>query len=436
MHISPESQVVVGDQTRVGDNFKLPSKAVVVQTSAPVNHIRIHHPSSIQVNGRTVNRYCILFAKPDSHHLTGVSTSHERKIRGFPYPTIPTSVPTMSEEFPHATGTDLHITNRTIPTPNSECPTWLHNLWRAQSRNTTTTVNLQQTTYWRTWHPTIDPVYWCYYNHEHDAYPGHYKPLFGYTAWNNPDNTSHNGRQHESQEGFKIFSFPVPTDGRTRYLVITVHMYLVVPRRFSMRHHTVIFAVLDEHWELQMKIDFGAVMGTLKDKLNVPMDDEQRRIFDGLHMRRRKALRRINILNIDEGYPTTVDRSYLLSGDLEPTTDNLPRIMHGIYEKWSAPLTTCMKSPSTMNSGIAFDVRNPSSGVKIKTTSAILHNRTNGQLETSVQYLSGDSGDGMIVVERVKWNMVGKGMWIVISWIMRMRSDGKLTRDNSTVQVE
>ena len=154
-----------------------------------------------------------------------------------------------------------------------------------------------------------------------------------------------------------------------------------------------------------MKIDFGAVMGTLKDKLNVPMDDEQRRIFDGLHMRRRKALRRINILNIDEGYPATVDRSYLLSGDLEPTTDNLPRIMQGIYENWSAPLTTCMKSPSTINSGITFDVRNPSTGVKIKTTSAILHNRTNGQLETSVQYLSGDSGDRMIVVPEMSDNI-------------------------------
>ena len=426
MEMSAESQIVVGDRSRVGDTFKLPRKAVVVETTVPVNFIRIHHPSSIKVNGSTVKRYCILFAKPNSPHLisattntasySGVDSSGSRlskndvnRIGGFPYPTIPISVPTLSEEYPHATGNELHMTNHTAPIPNRECPTWLHNLWRAQSRNTTTSTDLEQPMYWRTWHPSIDPVYWCYYNHEHGSYPGGYRPLFGYTAWNNPDNTTHDGRQHESHEGFKVFSFPVMSSRRTRYVVITVHMHLSVPRRFKVRHHTVIFAVLDENWklemELQMKMDFGASMGTLKDKSNVAMSEEQKNIFDELQTRGRKALRRINILNIDDGYPSTVDGRYLLSGDLEPTTENLPQIMHGIYEKWSGPLTTCMQSPSTINSGLTFDVRNPSTGVRIRSTSAVMYNHTGITVQSSIQYLSGDSGDRMIEIPETSDNI-------------------------------
>ena len=426
MEISAESEIVVGDRSRVGDKFKLPTKAVVVETITAVNFIRIHHPSSIKVNGSTVKRYCILFGKPSLGDLNSSTTSAAsysgvnssgsslsendvNRIGGFPYPSIPISVPTLSEEYPHASGTEAHVTNHTRPVPNRECPTWLHNLWRAESRNSTTATDLEQPMYWRTWHPSIDPVYWCYYNHEHGSYPGNYRPLFGYTAWNNPDNTTHDGRQHESHEGFKVFSFPVSSSGRTRYVIITVHMHLAVPRRFDVRHHTVIFAVLDEDWklemELQMKMDFGAAMGTLKDKSNVAMSEEQKRIFDELQSRGRKAVRRINILNIDDGYPSTVDTRYLLSGDLEPTTENLPQIMHGIYEKWSGPLTTCMRSPSTVNSGLTFDVRNPSTGVKIKTTSAVMYNRTGVPVQTSVQYLSGDSGDRMIVIPETNHNI-------------------------------
>ena len=131
--------ITVGDRSRVGDMFKLPTKAVVAETTAPVNFIRIHHPSSMQVNGETVQRYCIFLAKPDSHYLnpatstptscsslgcsgSDVSTTQVQVIRGFPYPTIPASVPTMSEDFPHAAGTQLHITNHTSPVPNMIAP--------------------------------------------------------------------------------------------------------------------------------------------------------------------------------------------------------------------------------------------------------------------------------------------------------------------------
>ena len=167
MEMSAESKIVVGDRRRMGDTFKLPRTAVVVETTVPANFIRIHHPSSIKVNGSKVKRHCILFAKPNSPHLlcdttstasySGVDSSGSRlskndvnRIGGFAYSTIQISVPTPSEKYPHATSTELHITNHTAPIPNRECPTWLHNLWPAQSRNTTTSTDLEQPMYWRT----------------------------------------------------------------------------------------------------------------------------------------------------------------------------------------------------------------------------------------------------------------------------------------------
>lgn len=415
VHMSPESEVVVGDGGRVGDRFKLPMKAVAVERAAPVDFIRIHHPSSMAVNGNTVRRFCVLFARPESYSSssnaspassTGYNTfsvarsGGVRRFRRFPYPRIPVSVPTSSEEIPNATGTQLHITNHSIPVPNRECPVWLHDLWRAPSRNASVADSLTQPRYWRTWHPSIDPVYWCYYNHEHGSYPGKYRPLFGYTAYNNPDNTTLNGRQAEPHEGFKVFPFIVRSGSRRRVVVATVHMKLAMLRRMIVRHHTMIFAVLDEEWklemELQMKMDFGASMGTLKNKSNVAMDSEQQQIAEELRSRGRKALRRINILNVDEGYPATVDRRYLLSGDVEPRTENIELILQGIYERWSGPLTTCMESRSTVNPGVTFDIRNPSTGVRRRSTSAVT--LRNGKVESSVQMLSGDSGDRMIVI--------------------------------------
>ena len=154
-----------------------------------------------------------------------------------------------------------------------------------------------------------------------------------------------------------------------------------------------------------MKMDFGASMGLLKDKANVPMSGEQKNLFDELQTRGRKALRRINILNIDDGYPSTVDGRYLLSGDLERTTENLPRIMHGIWEKWSGPLTTCMQSRPNINSGLKFDVRNPSTGVRLRSTSAVMYNHTGITVQSSIQCLSGDSGDRMIEIPETNDNI-------------------------------
>ena len=75
--------------------------------------------------------------------------------------------------------------------------------------------------------------------------------------------------------------------------MITVHMHLVISRSFSVTHHTVIFAVLNENWELdmevQLKMDFGAAIGTLKDKSNTPRDAEKQQKFEDLYATGKKG---------------------------------------------------------------------------------------------------------------------------------------------------
>jgi hypothetical protein len=79
---------------------------------------------------------------------------------------------------------------REVPQPNQTCPAWVHAQY--------VTVGPDGQTY-ATWHPQIDPVYWCYFHHEHGSDPAPHKPAFGYAA----------GRGHvdENHEGFKVYTF-------------------------------------------------------------------------------------------------------------------------------------------------------------------------------------------------------------------------------------
>lgn len=95
-------------------------------------------------------------------------------------------------------------------------------------------------------------------------------------------------------------------------------------------------------------MDSGAVMSTLKVKWNMSIDGEQKQIFDGLYTRKRKALRVINTVSIDEGYPSrsTVDPRYCFLETWNPIPRST-RIMHGIYYKLSAPITTWLRKRMT-----------------------------------------------------------------------------------------
>lgn len=48
------------------------------------------------------------------------------------------------------------------PIPNQKCPAWVHDAYRVKDPDGQ----------WRDgWHPPIDPVYWCYFDHEHGSKP-------------------------------------------------------------------------------------------------------------------------------------------------------------------------------------------------------------------------------------------------------------------------
>lgn len=110
------------------------------------------------------------------------------------------------------------------PQPNTTCPAWVHDQY--------VTTGPDGQTY-RTWHPQIDPVFWCYFHHEHGSDPSPHKPVFGYTA-------ARMGME-EGHEGFKVYTFN-EADGVK--IVVTHHFGSARPSKAAcVRFHTFDMAV-------------------------------------------------------------------------------------------------------------------------------------------------------------------------------------------------
>lgn len=92
---------------------------------------------------------------------------------------------------------------REAPRANATCPDWVHDQYVAPGPDGRS---------YPTWHPTIDPVYWCYFHHEHGSDPGIYKPLFGYV--------SAQAGMDEPHAGFKVYTFRAQNDTT---LIVTHH---------------------------------------------------------------------------------------------------------------------------------------------------------------------------------------------------------------------
>ena len=134
------------------------------------------------------------------------------------------------------------ITER--PTPNERCPDWVHDQYVA-------THPVDGRVY-RTWHPSIDPVYWCYFEHEHGSDPSlvNYTPYFGHTA-------AKNNNQNERHEGFKGFAFK---EGETNWY-INVHATSGLDTRVCSQLHTVVMAATDDSGKLLAELSFKADFG-------------------------------------------------------------------------------------------------------------------------------------------------------------------------------
>lgn len=134
----------------------------------------------------------------------------------------------------------------TRPVPNTPCPNWVHGRF--------TTTGPDGRTY-GSWHPQIDPVYWCYFGHDHGADPklmpsGKDVP-FQYVAY-------YNNRQDEHNLGFKGFTFK---DTKGNFWYINAHIGTEMVHRFGIQFHTVYIRVESPSGEvlanLGYKADFG-----------------------------------------------------------------------------------------------------------------------------------------------------------------------------------
>lgn len=131
--------------------------------------------------------------------------------------------------------------------PNTLCPQWLH--------DTYTTTGPDGAEY-GTWHPQIDPTYWCYFGHDHGSnpiiIPGSPKVPYQYVAAKVP--------QTEPDVGFKEFIFPY----QNHYVRIVEHASTSGDRRVCARFHTMYVMVYDangnEKYRSGYKADFGAAI--------------------------------------------------------------------------------------------------------------------------------------------------------------------------------
>lgn len=342
-------QIPISDPTRTKKQLFLPSRAVVLETIVSKEQlIVLPHPQRIKVNGNlVVTRYNLLFAKPDAYGSIP---------KPFPYPKSPQTVQGL------LTGKRKSVTK---VQPNKKCPNWLHDLHMTKSRDPTVARAQKELPMWRTWHPPIDPVYWCYYDHEHGAYPGLYSPMFDYTAWKTYDASTTHKRQDESHGGFKVFSFPLHE--AEKFIVIVIHMHVAFARRFFTRHHTAAFAVLNKDWELEMelhmKMDFGGAQVTLKNRTTIAANGQEKEIIQSLLGRKVMAGRRFNVLNAAD-YPANVDPAFLLNCGIRPNANNERQALRGVYEQWKGTLNTCTWGRKRVNHGFNFDVRDASTAMR------------------------------------------------------------------------
>ncbi len=135
--------------------------------------------------------------------------------------------------------------------PNTPCPAWVHDLH--------TTMGPDGAEY-QTWHPQIDPVYWCYFGHEHGSDPSLIPgtPLIGY------EYVASNVPQNEPNAGFKEFTFKDMTGNY--WVRFIIHAGTASERRVCAQLHTLYVSIYDssgnEKFGVGFKADYGAAFST------------------------------------------------------------------------------------------------------------------------------------------------------------------------------
>lgn len=186
------------------------------------------------------------------------------------------------------------------PVAGQRCPAWVHDQYQATGPDGIS---------YRTWHPQIDPVYWCTFGHDHGTRPpAGFQPVYGYTA-------SRHGMT-EPHVGFKTNTIQTAAD---TYWVITQHFGTSGLGRACTQFHTVDVAYLqggDLKADLHFMGDFGKgqtiALQVTRDITGCPVD--QSKITSG-------GARKLHLLD-NKGYEAwRLDDSALNIGlDLRDTT--------------------------------------------------------------------------------------------------------------------
>lgn len=234
-----------------------------------------------------------------------------------------------------------------VAQPGKPCPRALHDLWVVPSTDGADADTAGRA--WATWHPQLDPIYYCTYGHEHGSspsrIPGLAPPPFDLVAWKNE-------REDESHVGFKGYAFVV----NNVYIYLTVHIDTTSLRRVHTRTHTVSLAAVDATGatvlDVRCKGDFGFGFTLPSDFMHnfrfLPLGAEEEAIRAAAEADPARQpihhSRRINVV--------------VPGGDPSIDEADLPV---GRYEEWRGGLGYCTTSPES-GAGMTVDVKDPITG--------------------------------------------------------------------------
>lgn len=166
-----------------------------------------------------------------------------------PLPTLTatdTPIPLPPTITPSPTATAAAATPTVPPIAGQPCPTWVHDGYVATGPDGNE---------YPTWHAPTDPVYGCYFDHEHGVEPvaggTSITPLFGYIGAV--------GGFNEPHAGFKVFAFAcdAPGDqGPNQFEAVAVmHMGTSGTGRYQQPFHSLHYVgrACDGSWELDIK---------------------------------------------------------------------------------------------------------------------------------------------------------------------------------------
>jgi hypothetical protein len=216
-----------------------------------------------------------------------------------------------------------------LPTPNEVCPSWVNNLYKSEAPNAKSYLS---------WHPQIDPVYWCYFRHEHGSDPS----LIGLPGIPLEYIADVNSNQAEVHEGFKGF---VIRDEKTGYgWYFNVHAETGDLHRVCTRKHTVTVTVT--------KLDTGEIVAQLGYKGDFGASIGNRDVGDKAPI--------IQTPNMP-GMVCDDQAAILASAPGLSKRIRIATIDNGGYENWHGGLnaTLGLTAASWSKEGMIIDIRNP-----------------------------------------------------------------------------